>query len=731
MPTHNPAHLPCQASNPNHYLKSHIQRYRQTPDDTSVVEVTLTDTSPQDGIKNIRRAEYTTMKSNDASDIESQDGSEVNTNVDPFTTNDIGNVQAARPRLGFNGFSAINKHLNGNEFVRNHGNHSTPASAKASCPVGDLQATTPLPQPTRLNRSEAYGRALGAASPALMSNAAHPPSVLGSVLLDERKHPNDQSSINSSNSLTADIQAFQQKRNILPDLNRFATAEYIASVIASSPSHTRSDGLPVTRPFSLSAPPYKDEDIPIPQPYNTEYPHPLTSYASPQVNPYSIEKSGYSQLLDHLVRNNLPLAMGSRLYDCGFRDLESSVYLPFSFAVSQGNGIPESLWSKLENSTSNSNRLPVGVAGVSPFARTSHSATMGEVPPRFAQAQVALDYGMLTPPESSTETDYFSTSLRTIPSDYDPTPRPSPEYYRSLKHASSLGRIRSSDRIWSSEASQIAPHHSPISRQEKSISDLRSRDYAQAGDDGNSPFYKTELCAIWQQIGACKYGDRCQYAHGKEELRLPRHLREALRSSATTGQFQNTFETFDGVAYPSPAKPISLRSQPRVKPIDTQLDSLQIRRASDSPQQMSALSMTDITHNHPSKSRQQQSFSIPAPIGAERPISRHVSGRNTPSAKQSISSSEKWEDMPPFNLADSSYSLVSPVESGSTQIRSQPSTMSLSLSTSSSSDYSLFSQYTEESPRTSFLPNQGDITLTKNDFGYGKQRDPNNGQSIW
>lgn len=36
--------------------------------------------------------------------------------------------------------------------------------------------------------------------------------------------------------------------------------------------------------------------------------------------------------------------------------------------------------------------------------------------------------------------------------------------------------------------------------------------------------YKTELCRSYQETGLCKYGDKCQFAHGYDELRsLNRH----------------------------------------------------------------------------------------------------------------------------------------------------------------------------------------------------------------
>lgn len=36
--------------------------------------------------------------------------------------------------------------------------------------------------------------------------------------------------------------------------------------------------------------------------------------------------------------------------------------------------------------------------------------------------------------------------------------------------------------------------------------------------------YKTEMCRAWEDIGNCRYANKCQFAHGKEELRPTRFL---------------------------------------------------------------------------------------------------------------------------------------------------------------------------------------------------------------
>jgi butyrate response factor 1 len=42
----------------------------------------------------------------------------------------------------------------------------------------------------------------------------------------------------------------------------------------------------------------------------------------------------------------------------------------------------------------------------------------------------------------------------------------------------------------------------------------------------NQGMFKTELCNNWEEAGACRYADQCQFAHGIAELRpIIRHPR--------------------------------------------------------------------------------------------------------------------------------------------------------------------------------------------------------------
>lgn len=55
----------------------------------------------------------------------------------------------------------------------------------------------------------------------------------------------------------------------------------------------------------------------------------------------------------------------------------------------------------------------------------------------------------------------------------------------------------------------------------------------------NSSRYKTELCRPFEENGTCKYGDKCQFAHGMKELRSmarhPKYKTELCRTFHSTG----------------------------------------------------------------------------------------------------------------------------------------------------------------------------------------------------
>jgi hypothetical protein len=56
---------------------------------------------------------------------------------------------------------------------------------------------------------------------------------------------------------------------------------------------------------------------------------------------------------------------------------------------------------------------------------------------------------------------------------------------------------------------------------------------------GKSALYKTELCRSWLEKGTCKYGHKCQFAHGEDELRVimrhPKYKTEPCKTFTATG----------------------------------------------------------------------------------------------------------------------------------------------------------------------------------------------------
>ncbi|KAL1138527.1 hypothetical protein AAG570_008590 [Ranatra chinensis] len=59
------------------------------------------------------------------------------------------------------------------------------------------------------------------------------------------------------------------------------------------------------------------------------------------------------------------------------------------------------------------------------------------------------------------------------------------------------------------------------------------------GINVNTSRYKTELCRPFEESGMCKYGDKCQFAHGEHELRglvrHPKYKTELCRTFHTVG----------------------------------------------------------------------------------------------------------------------------------------------------------------------------------------------------
>jgi len=68
---------------------------------------------------------------------------------------------------------------------------------------------------------------------------------------------------------------------------------------------------------------------------------------------------------------------------------------------------------------------------------------------------------------------------------------------------------------------------------------LQQKQPGAPGSQINSTRYKTELCRPFEENGACKYGEKCQFAHGYHELRSlsrhPKYKTEPCRTFHTIG----------------------------------------------------------------------------------------------------------------------------------------------------------------------------------------------------
>ncbi|CAL8299340.1 unnamed protein product [Merluccius merluccius] len=77
-------------------------------------------------------------------------------------------------------------------------------------------------------------------------------------------------------------------------------------------------------------------------------------------------------------------------------------------------------------------------------------------------------------------------------------------------------------------------------QQQQQLQALQQQQQQQkAGSQINSTRYKTELCRPFEENGACKYGEKCQFAHGYHELRSlsrhPKYKTEPCRTFHTIG----------------------------------------------------------------------------------------------------------------------------------------------------------------------------------------------------
>ncbi|KAL2513651.1 uncharacterized protein Fot_27668 [Forsythia ovata] len=86
-----------------------------------------------------------------------------------------------------------------------------------------------------------------------------------------------------------------------------------------------------------------------------------------------------------------------------------------------------------------------------------------------------------------------------------------------FKKSSDSGGVRVRSSLKSSDSSR-GSGGSSISSSLSSVSQGRAGDGGSENNNRSFFYYKAEKCRSWEDSGICRFGSKCQFAHGKEEL---------------------------------------------------------------------------------------------------------------------------------------------------------------------------------------------------------------------
>lgn len=114
--------------------------------------------------------------------------------------------------------------------------------------------------------------------------------------------------------------------------------------------------------------------------------------------------------------------------------------------------------------------------------------------------------------------------------------------YQSQQSGSSAASTSSAASVSSAASSCSQPLMSPnqqLAHPTSATSTSSTSTTSSSAGAQNSSRYKTELCRPYEENGTCKYGEKCQFAHGLAELRTltrhPKYKTEFCRTFHTTG----------------------------------------------------------------------------------------------------------------------------------------------------------------------------------------------------
>ena len=227
----------------------------------------------------------------------------------------------------------------------------------------------------------------------------------------------------------------------------------------------------------------------LPVPYNPAYPHPISAYASPGVNPAVLAMSGYDKVLEHLLHTDPDTVKGTILASAEGGDVFPPA-LTLVLTPGEGLGIPDRFCQQIESNGAAG--IPVGVAGVSPYVQGNGHGS--QTAPRFAQAT-----GNGTPWSEVT-----SEQNLTVKKDSNPYTLDAQRQYQLAQLTNTF--------MGKAPVGQYQPRHSFHVR----TTGIERRGFDTPGqwDHGakspSSPWHRTELCPSWDDTGLCKYGSECQ-----------------------------------------------------------------------------------------------------------------------------------------------------------------------------------------------------------------------------
>lgn len=177
--------------------------------------------------------------------------------------------------------------------------------------------------------------------------------------------------------------------------------------------------------------------------------------------------------------------------------------------------------------------------------------------------------------------------------------------------------------------------------------------------------YKTELCRPFEETGHCRYGSKCQFAHGMQELRSlnrhPRYKTELCRTFHTTGfcsygqrcNFIHNEEERRG------SNPSSQQNRPQALNLNNRHPALGMRHSTGSTGSSPASSIYgDVSPTHSPNFLNEDNFSIrlsPTPS-----LSSYDASFPSPSGKSTNSNEDLFDNLVSSPLdVGLSFSLIS------------------------------------------------------------------------